>query len=507
MSKQKVGLGIAVVVLGAAGILGCSHGPPVGGPWQPPAAAIKQQQKKFGVSSERQRVVSAIPADLVENLRSLTLADVINIALRNSAETREAWAQAQAARAAYHSRQGSYLPGVSAGASDDWLKTAPSGGRAGSDQHSYSGAVSFTWLLFNFGGRSAGIEETRQALYAAGWSYNAVIQAVLLQVEEAYYGYFAAKGLVEAQQATVDEARANLDAAEERHKAGLATIADVLQARTALSQATLSLETFRGRILTTRGALATAMGLPANIDFDVDLPVGAPPVAEIATSVETYLDTAMQERPDLAAARAQTLAASAHVWNTRAAGWPSLSASGNIGRDYLDDESRGNDSHRLTLEVSIPLFTGFSQYYNVQQARAQADAAASNARSVRDMVTLEVWTSYYNLRTAGERVRTTDDLLASALQNQDVAAGRYKAGVGSILDLLTAQASLENARAQQIQARADWWLAVAQLAHDSGTLEASDLTGAPTEGETGQGVGQGAGQGTGDEPRSEEGKP
>ena len=62
------------------------------------------------------------------------------------------------------------------------------------------------------------------------------------------------------------------------------------------------------------------------------------------------------------------------------------------------------------------------------------------------------------------------DLLASAQESANVAAERYRAGVGNIIDLLTAEAALEVARAQEVQARADWFVAVAQLAHDTGTL-------------------------------------
>ena len=68
-------------------------------------------------------------------------------------------------------------------------------------------------------------------------------------------------------------------------------------------------------------------------------------------------------------------------------------------------------------------------------------------------------------------MRTSDDLLQSATQSQQVALGRYRSGAGSILDLLTAQAALEGARAQQVQARSDWFVALARLAHDIGKLE------------------------------------
>ena len=51
-----------------------------------------------------------------------------------------------------------------------------------------------------------------------------------------------------------------------------------------------------------------------------------------------------------------------------------------------------------------------------------------------------------------------------------MALGRYKAGAGSVLDVLTAEAALAGARAQEIQARFTWYTALAQLAHDTGIL-------------------------------------
>jgi outer membrane protein TolC len=68
-------------------------------------------------------------------------------------------------------------------------------------------------------------------------------------------------------------------------------------------------------------------------------------------------------------------------------------------------------------------------------------------------------------------VRSADDLLNSAEQSNDAALARYKAGVGGIIDLLTAQSALAAARAQQVQARWIWQTALAQLAHDAGALD------------------------------------
>jgi outer membrane protein TolC len=81
-----------------------------------------------------------------------------------------------------------------------------------------------------------------------------------------------------------------------------------------------------------------------------------------------------------------------------------------------------------------------------------------------------VFSSYYALQTATQRVTTAAELLASATQSEEVAVGRYAEGVGSILDLLTAQSVLADARAQSVQSRWTWYATLAQLARDAGVL-------------------------------------
>jgi outer membrane protein TolC len=130
----------------------------------------------------------------------------------------------------------------------------------------------------------------------------------------------------------------------------------------------------------------------------------------------------------------------------------------------------------VNLGLSIPLFAGFSRAYDQVQAEAQAEAAAARYDALQQQVVFEVYSSYYALQTAARRVRTAADLLASAQQSEEVALGRYRAGVGTVLDLLSAQSALANARAQQVQARWIWQSALAQLAHDTGVLDSGGGT-------------------------------
>ena len=284
----------------------------------------------------------------------------------------------------------------------------------------------------------------------------------------------SARGLRDAAQADLDGLRTALEGAQRRHDAGLATIADVLQAKTAVSQAQLQLLTVQGDMNVIRGALATAMNLPAEIPVDAAPLDEEMPVAAASQGIEQSLERALVTRPELQAARARARAAAERIAQERSDGLPTLSLSSNANRLYYRTPDRDPaNNYAASLQLRVPLFSGFEHHYNVEKARAEAAEETARADALANDVRLQVWTSYYDLQTAAQRYATAQDLLASADESARVAGGRYHEGVGSILDLLTAQTALANARAEKILARADWLLALSRLAHDTGTLAAA----------------------------------
>ncbi len=448
---------------GVSGVAGASPSPEV--PWTPPAPAARPKPAADTAGQP------AVPADLGDRIRRLTLTEIVELGLRNNPTTRLAWANAQVAASAYGSARGERLPTVDGDVTASRIKTAASAGRVSVEQSVFAPSVTLNYLLFDFGGRGGRIEGARQELLAAGFSHNAVIQDVVLQIQVAYFQYLASRGLLEAQRTTLKEAQTNLTAAEERRRVGVATVADVLQARTAASQVQLDLQTTEGNLQTARGALALALGLPANLPYDVDSTAGEVPVAAIADSVDGLIARAVTERPDLEAARSQAEAARARIGDFRSALLPSLNLSANAGRTYATTIPNGANSYNLALGLTIPIFSGFSRQYDLRGAQFEARAAAAQAASLQQQVVFQVFSAYYALQTATRRVGTAEDLLASAEQSSEVALGRYRAGVGSVLDLLAAQSALAGARAQRVDARLSWSVSLAQLAHDAGVLD------------------------------------
>ena len=422
-------------------------------------------------ASETMTTSSGIMEQL-QHSNELSLENIINIALQNSTQTRYAWLQARAAAGSLGASRALYFPTVTASADMDRYKQSLIGSQLSFLLTTYGFSASVNYLLFNFGGRYSQVKEARYALLSADLSQNYTIQNVILQVEQAYYQYLGEKALLKAEQKNLEDAKANLDAAQERYTAGLATIADVLQSKAAYSQAKLALENVNGQIQIMYGALATSMGFPANIHIAVgNLPEHVPD-KEIDDSIDDLIKKAEASRPDLAAARAQVVGAKARVHAILSSGLPSLSLNGTASRTYLYSPP-GNpyfDQYSGAVLLEFPLFNGFSTAYNVFAAQQQAKAAQQQLKGTQQQVILQVWNSYYSFKTAQQSLETSEDFLASARQSADAALGMYKQGLGDIISLLNAQNTLALARAQEIQARTTWFLAMAQLAHDTGVL-------------------------------------
>src|SRR3984893_6432490 len=363
MVSFVVGCGNPPRVNGAAG---ASPSPSV--PWTAPAGAIKPEPVVTPV------IAVAVPADLQQRIRQLTLIAVVDLALLNNPATRASWAQARATAYLLGSARGEYYPTINGTATASRIKSPATLARPAGLRTEYGPSISLSYLLLDFGGRSGSIEKARQSLFAANLTHNATIQNTVLQAQVAYFTYMATSALLGAERSAIAQARANLNAATQRNRVGLATIADVLQARTALSQEQLNLETTQGNLQAARGSLASALGLPANLPFDLEPLSGAIPVRGLAQGVDSVINEALRNRPDLAAARAQAAAAASQVRVARAAEVPSLALGGTGGRTYSSPSTFSGPSYTITLGLSVPIFNGFSHQYDVAAARAQAEA-------------------------------------------------------------------------------------------------------------------------------------
>ena len=393
----------------------------------------------------------------------LTAIDAVDLALCNNPQTREVWAAARVQAALVGVAQSAWLPDLDAKLTS---------GRNFTEARNFnqsSAALTLSWLVFDFGQRSANIENARQLLSAAAATQNATVQNLFLAALQSYYTAQAARAAVVSTTEAERAARESFAAAESRYSVGAGTPADRLQAQTALSQATLNRIRSEGDARNALGVLANAMGFDAQQSIVLgEIPRATPELA-FQNDVDALIQEARNRRPDLKSAEAQVKAAEASVEVARAQGRPSVSLS--AGPLWQDIGGVSANTGNIGVTLSVPIFSGFETSYRVRSAEAQVDLRAAQLDRLRNQVALDVWKAYQNLNTATQSLKATLDLMASAEQSERVALGRYKAGVGTVLDLLTAQTALANARLQRIQAGLDWHVYRATLAQTVGALD------------------------------------
>jgi outer membrane protein TolC len=412
-----------------------------------------------------------------------SLADLLDLALSRDPTTRAAWHEARAARAAAGASRADFLPRLDVAGSLE-RRQSPAGAGAPETTATTGGAsAALTWLLLDLGQRSAALRASDRLAQAASLAHRAAVADLILAVQEDYYAYLAARALVEAQAATVAQATTSLAAAEDRRRAGVATVADVLQARTALSQARLVLQEIEGGALVRRGRLAATVGLPPTAELEVGALAAPGEVGPAVPRVDALLDEAARRNPELAQARALAGAAEARAEAAAREGLPTLSGVAGAGRTwYVAPEEDPADAWSAGIVLRFPLFEGFRTRFEALAAREAASGARARADATAQGVAVSVWTSYQAFRTAVRRVETSADLLASATSSVEVADARYKEGVGSILDLLNAQSALALARAEEVLARTDFFLSLARLTRAAGRLPAVPDAAAAAEG-------------------------
>jgi outer membrane protein len=403
--------------------------------------------------------------------KPLTLSDVVELTLCNNPQTRSLWASARAQAANVGVGMSAYLPTLSAQASTSRNSSNTAGQTANYNSHSAS--LTAGYLLFDFGGRSATLENAKQLLLAANATRDATLQSNFLTAVQSYYALLSARASVEALKVAEASAKESFAAAEARYQAGVATPADKLQAQTALSQARLNLITAQGIERSAQGTLANVMGFDASQPFSlVALPEPMPnPVVE--QDIGKLIEDARHQRPDLRAAEAQIKAAEAQLTATRATGLPTVSLSASSG--LQNNISGGPDTHSSSIGVTlnVPLFTGTRNNYQSRAAEFQVEGKVAARDLLANQIALDVWKAYQTLLTNSQSLIAANDLVASAEQSERMTLGRYKAGVAnmSILDVLNAQSTLASARQQRVAALYNFQASRLALAQAIGQLD------------------------------------
>ncbi len=282
------------------------------------------------------------PALAPDPTKTYTLAELVNLAEQNNPETRVAWENAKARAADLGISKATLYPIVAAAAvaqsARDNLFFAPDYYRQ--TVESFSPALELDYTIFDFGRRLDEIAISRNNLLAANFLFNDTHRKVIYQVMAAYYRVLNTKGQEDAAEANLKNAQTVQQAAEARLDLGLATLPDVLEARSAAAQADYDLQAAIGASEIAHGDLATALGISPASPLQVESIQALTIPQDLTVTVETSIDHALAQRPDLMQRVAELRAARAEVKAAKTAYLPTLSIEGAAGlaKNYSEQD-------------------------------------------------------------------------------------------------------------------------------------------------------------------------
>jgi outer membrane protein len=410
-------------------------------------------------------VAAQQPDSVVASTMQITLDEAIQRALDVQPAMVQARGDQRNAGAGQRSALGAFLPSVTTSASasrNNHSSFIPNTRDTLPPQYSYSGGLSVRLDLFDGFRRLTDLRAASATGNAAGAGVVYQRFQVVLQTKQAFYDAIAKEDLVRVAEAQVRRAQQQLDISVQKLHAGSATRSDSLRSVVDYGNARLALLQAQANLATSQATLGRQIGMDAPVRATSDSVL--PTLPDTRSLRGSLLETA----PQVLQADANARAARAKVWSARSQYWPSLTVG-------YSNSRTGTGSPNLPLFNDYPetfiwsfglswtLFNGFQREQSQISASVARDVAAAKAADTRRQANAQLTQQVAALGTSFLKIGITTDNVAAATEDLRVQQERYRVGAGTILDLLTSQASLTQAQTDLVQARFDYLIARAQL--------------------------------------------
>ena len=423
-------------------------------------------------------------AAILDPVHPYSLAELIDVAEHHNPETRTIWERAKQKARELGLAKSAYYPeleGLAVFGDERLINPFPEPlaprGYVMVEIPKVAPEVTLQYLILDFGKRGGTVDSAKQEKLAAGADVIQVNQALAFRVASSYYQLVTAQERLQAAQDTLRTAQTTQDAAENRLNNGLATLPDVLNARAETSQAVFDEESADGDEKIARVALTEAVGADPSPNIVIDSPRSAPLPERLTMSIEALIDRAMKDRPELMAQTLRIRSAEARIRAAKAEYKPQIVLSGAAAQtsvwpttDYGVLGSASEPTWSVELGIHWRIFDGGIRKNELSIAESKRREAADELTTIHDRTTREVWTAYIAFRTALRKHDAAVALLESANSAYDASLDAYKYGVKNLVDVVTAEKQLAQARLSNVSARSELFLEAVNLEFATGNL-------------------------------------
>ena len=373
---------------------------------------------------------------------------LVEIALKNNRDLRVAALNIASAQAQYRIQRADLYPQVDATASSTgtrgpvFTNLGP-----GVTTHTYTAEVSASWTLDFFGRVRSLSDQALQQYFATAQAGKATYLLLVSQVADQYLTLLAADELLAVTRATLETAQQSYDLAALQFEAGIGTELSMRQAQTVVEQAKAS----HAAQLRARAQAENALVLLVGESLPADLPQGLPfnsqrLLADIPAGLPSDM---LARRPDIMEAEANLRATYASIGAARAAFFPTISLTGTFGRESTDlgnlFDARSK-AWSFVPSISTPIFQGGRLRASLDVAKIQKESAVAQYEKAIQTAFREVADGLAARGTYDDQIAALERNVEAQQSSLELSELRFRTGVDSYLNVLTAQTNLYTAR-------------------------------------------------------------
>jgi len=438
-----------VFALAALLVAGCSLQPVYEQPALPVAPAYPTGPAYKAVSGTQ---AAAVDIGWREFLTDPRLQRLVEIALRNNRDLRVAALNIASAQAQYRIERANLFPAVDAAASSTATSTALSGRRL--TTHTYSADIGASWTLDFFGRIQSLTDQALQQYFATAQAAKATYILLVSQVADQYLTVLAADELLRVTRATLEAAQQSYDLALAQFEAGTGTQLSVSQAQTVVEQAKANYAAQLRARAQAENQLVVLIGEPLPDDLPPGLPFNSQRLlADIPAGVPSEL---LARRPDLMAAEANLRAAYANIGAARAAFFPTISLTGTFGSSSAQLSSlfkAGSAAWSFIPSITQPIFQGGALQASLDASKIGKEISVAQYQKTIQTAFREVADGLAARGTYDDQIAALERYVAAQQSSLELSELRFRTGVDSYLNVLTAQTNLYTAQQLLVASR------------------------------------------------------
>ncbi|TYQ23430.1 TolC family protein [Pseudanabaena sp. UWO310] len=407
-------------------------------------------------------VVPTTPSQVKLDLsKPVTLAELLELVERSSPDWIQAKIAVDRARAGLRAAEAGRSPTVSASSRYTYgnsvfspptvTNSTTNSTTNTSTTHALTGTLGISYNIFDSGVNDNTIAAAENSLRIAEASLNQVNQTIRLNIVTAYYSLQNADETIRIQRKAVENAERSLKDTKSRERAGVGTKFDVLQSEVSLANAKQDLLNAEASQLVARRELSRQINYPPTIEITAADKIA--PVAAWKMSLEESILLAVRNRSELDIRKLEREVARNNANATLSRLGPQVSVFTNFdaSTSFVNNGSASAD-YQVGLSLSWTLFDGGKAAAQVDQYKADQATAESKFEQAARQARYDVESAYINQRSRFQQIDTATKAVQQAEEALRLARLRLDAGVGTQLEVISAESDLTRADVNRVQA-------------------------------------------------------